>query len=443
MILVLLSMVFFFSTVEGENICNLRDTTSQSGDVWSPNFPNNYPTLQRCSFVISVPFGKSVVISFKAMDLENEEDENSCYDVVEIEDLISGDKLARCGSTIPSDITTKGNQVRISFTSDFSDAGNRKPTGFRLTYSTISNIRGESVCPGREFTTNKEGGYVMSPNYPLNYGNNINCIFSLLVPQGKKTHIEFEEMNIEFDNRCANDRLNISSDAGQTRVICGEGKPRSSVFHGSKVNFHFLTNGQNTKKGFLIKYYFTKDEIYAIDCVCPVGSSFIRVDLTKKKLIRHTDDIRFEFKTRQPSSLLLHAMGKHRDFLRVKLIRGQLKFSVDLGTGKGTITVPSPALNDNRWHYVEITRTGRRVKVNVDRQVAGIVETPGIFTKLDLRAPNAYMYVAGSANRNHGSNFVGCLKNFIIDNNRPIVDALRGDPAHAIFFNPFPKCPMF
>lgn len=69
----------------------------------------------------------------------NFSDENSCYDVVEIEDLVSGDKLARCGSTIPSDITTKSNQVRISFTSDFSDAGNRKPTGFRLTYSTISS----------------------------------------------------------------------------------------------------------------------------------------------------------------------------------------------------------------------------------------------------------------------------------------------------------------
>ena len=69
------------------------------------------------------------------------------------------------------------------------------------------------------------------------------------------------------------------------------------------------------------------------DCVCPRGNSYIRVDLTQRKLIRHTDDIRFEFKTTQSSSLLLHAMGKHRDFLRVKLVQGQLKFSVDLGTG--------------------------------------------------------------------------------------------------------------
>ena len=162
------------------------------------------------------------------------------------------------------------------------------------------------------------------------------------------------------------------------------------------------------------------------DCVCPRGNSYIRVDLTQRKLIRHTDDIRFEFKTTQSSSLLLHAMGKHRDFLRVKLVQGQLKFSVDLGTGinfwtiqtdlenslarahrsqemqslkllflyqnhdsnssltqtchnylvgflpgKGTITVPTGALNDNKWHFVEITRNGRRVKVNVDRRVAG------------------------------------------------------------------------
>lgn len=42
--------------------------------------------------------------------------------------------------------------------------------------------------------------------------------------------------------------------------------------------------------------------------------------------------------------------------------------------GKGTITVPSGALNDGQWHFIEITRNGRRVKVNVDRRMAGIKE---------------------------------------------------------------------
>ena len=40
-------------------------------------------------------------------------------------------------------------------------------------------------------------------------------------------------------------------------------------------------------------------------------------------------------------------------------------------SGKGTITVPTGALNNGQWHFVEITRNGRRVKVNVDRRVAG------------------------------------------------------------------------
>ena len=374
------------------------------------------------------------------MDLEQNEDENSCYDYVEIHDLVTNDKTSHCGNKLPADITSKSNRVQISFVSDFSDAGELKPTGFRLTYRTITNIQGESVCPGRRFVANNDGGYISSPNYPLNYGNNVNCLFTLNIPAGKKTHVEFVEMKIEYDRSCANDRLNVSS-ATESRIICGEGSPKASVFHGEKVNFHFLTNTQNTNKGFVIKYHFTEDETYSNDCVCPRGNSYIRVDLTKKKLMRHTDEIRFEFKTTQSSSLLLYAMGRHRDFLRVKLVQGQLKFSVDLGTGKGTITVPTGALNNGQWHFVEITRNGRRVKVNVDRRVAGIVETPGIFTKLDLRAPNALMYVAGSARRRHGSNFVGCLRNFVIDNRRPIVDALRGDPAHTVYFNPFPRCP--
>ena len=86
-------------------------------------------------------------------------------------------------------------------------------------------------------------------------------------------------------------------------------------------------------------------------------------------------------------------------------------------------------------------KLSKSISVSNKRFCLGIVETPGIFTKLDLRAPNALMYVAGSARRQHGSNFVGCLKNFVIDNRRPIVDALRGDPAHTVYFNPFPRCP--
>jgi hypothetical protein len=60
-----------------------------------------------------------------------------------------------------------------------------------------ADIQGESVCPGREFIANKDGGYISSPNYPLNYGNNLNCLFTLIVPAGKKTHVEFVEMKTE------------------------------------------------------------------------------------------------------------------------------------------------------------------------------------------------------------------------------------------------------
>ena len=59
------------------------------------------------------------------------------------------------------------------------------------------DIQGQRVCPGRAFIANKDGGYISSPSYPLNYRNNLNCMFTLIVPAGKKTHIEFVEMKIE------------------------------------------------------------------------------------------------------------------------------------------------------------------------------------------------------------------------------------------------------
>ena len=62
-----------YSFISGANICNQRDTTSPTGDVTSPNYPTNYPVSQTCSFTITVSTGQSIVISFKAMDLEQDE----------------------------------------------------------------------------------------------------------------------------------------------------------------------------------------------------------------------------------------------------------------------------------------------------------------------------------------------------------------------------------
>ena len=81
----------------------------------------------------------------------------------------------------------------------------------------------------------------------------------------KQTENLVSPENVSFDaddQYCGNDRLNISS-AIESRIICGEGSPKGSIFHGPKVNFHFLTNAQTTNKGFLIRYHFTDDETYA------------------------------------------------------------------------------------------------------------------------------------------------------------------------------------
>ena len=66
-------------------------------------------------------------------------DENECYDYVEMKDLVTNDKTSYCGNKLPADFTSKSNRVQISFVSDFSDAGEIKPTGFRFTYRTVTS----------------------------------------------------------------------------------------------------------------------------------------------------------------------------------------------------------------------------------------------------------------------------------------------------------------
>lgn len=436
----LIVVLFLLSVTQGEDICSPPLGGCQYGELLSPNYPKNYPSNRDCTFRCTAPSGSFFRISFKDINLEPDDDDNECHDKVQITDLGTGAKKEYCGPGIPADYKTKSNQVEIRFTSDSSTTN----TGFRLIYRTeqnmLSDIDATSVCPGQEFNPKPEGGYLRSPKF----GNNNNCKFTLRVPPGKKTHVEFLDFDMGDDN-CLVAGLKISG-SGAEITYCGKGKPVNRVFPGSKVYFHYTTSGPAADNIFLIKYYFTDDSTN--DCVCPRGNHFIRVDLSKRKLNRDTDDIQFEFKTTKADSLLLYAMGKHRDFLLLKLVNGQISFSVDLGTGKGALTVPSAALNDDNWHKVEVDRNDRRVQILIDNgRYSGFFQTPGIFTKLDLRPPDAIMFVAGrqlNYANGHGPNFIGCLKNFIIDNRKSIAEALKGDPYHRFYgtyrTSVFPRC---
>ena len=87
--------------------------TKASGILTSPSYPNPYPRLVDCIYLISQRNGTYVNISFISMDVNCQKTRKS-YDYIEMRDDNSEDSplMGRfCGNKIPAPIQSSQNQV--------------------------------------------------------------------------------------------------------------------------------------------------------------------------------------------------------------------------------------------------------------------------------------------------------------------------------------------
>ena len=98
--------------------------------VTSTNFPNNYPNDHNKTQTIRVGEGYIMGLQFTAFDVEPHSD---CrYDHLVIEDGDGTTLMEKmCGNTLPSDIVSKSNIVKLHFTTDHS----KTESGWSVTWS--------------------------------------------------------------------------------------------------------------------------------------------------------------------------------------------------------------------------------------------------------------------------------------------------------------------
>ena len=113
---------------------------AENSEITSPNFPQNYPNNEYCTWNIYAPRGH--LIELVILELEIESDGDKCsYDWLEFHDV--GDKNSLDGSEVenrlcsnnhPNKIVSTTNRVRLIFKTD--DVQTR--TGFKIRYSVNS-----------------------------------------------------------------------------------------------------------------------------------------------------------------------------------------------------------------------------------------------------------------------------------------------------------------
>ncbi|KAH0502555.1 CUB and sushi domain-containing protein 3 [Microtus ochrogaster] len=277
------------------------DVRGPSGTILSPGYPEFYPNSLNCTWTVDVTHGKGVQFNFHTFHLEDHHD----YLLITENGSFTQPLARLTGSELPSTINAGlyGNfRAQLRFISDFSisyegfnitfSEYNLEPcedpgipqygsrvgfsfgVGDTLTFSCSSGYRlegsSEIICLGGgrrvwsaplprcvaecgASATNNEG-ILLSPNYPLNYENNHECIYSLQVQAGKGINISARTFHL-----AQGDVLKIYDGKDKTTHLLGAftGASMRGLTLSSTSNqlwLEFNSDSEGTDEGFQLVY---------------------------------------------------------------------------------------------------------------------------------------------------------------------------------------------
>ncbi|BHF77144.1 Bone morphoproteintic protein 1 [Sparganum proliferum] len=185
---------------------------ANQGIITSPGYPREYPPNANCTWLIEVPFGFSVVLTFKSFELEGQM--NCPYDYVEVFDGPSESSpvlLKICGLDVPPSIQSTHNTMAVRFVTDDVYQDN----GFAARFERTN-------CGG--YLKAREGTFT-SPGYPVEYPPNSKCTWRIEIPVGFSVSLSFDSFKVEEKFDCAYDHLEIydgpSEHSPSLRRLCG------------------------------------------------------------------------------------------------------------------------------------------------------------------------------------------------------------------------------
>ncbi|XP_071348525.1 cubilin-like isoform X22 [Trachinotus anak] len=226
------------------------------GYLTSPAFPFEYPSSQRCIWVITAPEpGQKILLNFNPLFYL--EDRDCKHDYVEVYN--GGDQLSPllgrfCGEIAPSPIISSGNQLLIKFVSDNETQG----AGFSVHYE-VSQTAPE--C-SRNFTAPQ--GVITTPDFPNKYPNKLNCTLMIFAPNTSEIVLEFDSFSMESETMlpqgslCKYDWLEIwdglpavGSHIGR---YCGTTSPGQVISYTGILSMTIITDSSFTREGFSANY---------------------------------------------------------------------------------------------------------------------------------------------------------------------------------------------
>ncbi|KFQ98833.1 Procollagen C-endopeptidase enhancer 2, partial [Opisthocomus hoazin] len=236
--------------------------SGESGFIGSEGFPGVYPPNSKCTWKITVPEGKVVVLSFRYLDLESD---NLCrYDFVDIYNgHANGQRIGRfCGTVKPGALVSNSNKMLVQMTSDANTAG----SGFIAKFSAAEPHERGRVRARRAGTPPLQRHPPSSPPLPgsprgLPRFLSILCPFLYLNFSLQLIELKFEKFDVERDNYCRYDYVAVFNggeinDAKRIGKYCGDSPPAPILSERNELLVQFLSDLSLTADGFIGHYKF-------------------------------------------------------------------------------------------------------------------------------------------------------------------------------------------
>ncbi|XP_068583529.1 dorsal-ventral patterning tolloid-like protein 1 isoform X3 [Cebidichthys violaceus] len=274
-----------------EAICG-GEITKDSGQIQSPNYPDDYRPSKECVWRITVSEGYNVGLSFQAFEIERHD---SCaYDYLEVRDgpLETSPLIGRfCGYDKPEDVRSTSHTLWMKFVSD----GTVNKAGFAANFfkeedecakpdnggceQRCVNTLGSFKCacdPGYELAPDKKSceaacggllsklnGTISTPGWPKEYPPNKNCVWQVVAPTQYRISMQFEAFELEGNEVCKYDfvevRSGLSSDSKLHGKYCGTEVPEVITSQYNNMRIEFKSDNTVSKKGF--KAHFFSDRL--------------------------------------------------------------------------------------------------------------------------------------------------------------------------------------
>ncbi|KAK3535608.1 hypothetical protein QTP70_017801, partial [Hemibagrus guttatus] len=206
----------------------------------------NYSNNEACSWSITVPRGKRILLEFLKFDLENHPRCQSDHLTV-----FAGEGLPIgrfCGSKSPAPVLIHSNTTMLQFMSDFSVSG----SGFSVRFRAVEDDY--TLGPGCGTVALFQSLATMqSPDYPLFYGDDTHCRWVIYVREGYVVKLDFTDFVLEESEGCQYDSLSVFGDfeaREQIVVLCGQSIPPPVLSFGRVMVVHFVTDNSVSARGF-------------------------------------------------------------------------------------------------------------------------------------------------------------------------------------------------